>query len=492
MDNSTTKYKMYLAGKWTDSTDWLEVFNPYNNSIVGLVPQASAAQIELALNNARQYTKNPLPEGQRAEILNHWAELIIQNVEHLSHILTLENGKPIANSRVEVTRAANTAREYAQSALKLNSKANDLLNLIKENSLNINSLVNEEGFVAPIFHQPLGVVTAYTPFNFPANTVIHKIAAAIAAGNSIIVKPSEKTPITALELARLFDETDAPKNILSILTGHYSEFGSIFLESPNVDFFTMTGHSDVGRKLYEQFCKHNPFKRCHFELGGNGPQIVLSDFDVNKAAEILTTAVYDHNGSRCTTPRKILVPEGDYCKAFCQAATDLTSDWKISDPMQEQCKLGPLIDETAAIVIEQRVSEAIEDGAELLIGGKRDQAFYQATVLNNVTPNMRIFREENFGPVMCVISYSSLEQAIEIANLGNYGLQPAVMTNNMEDGWEIASKLRGGCLNIGNTATSYRSDTAPFGGVGSSGIGKEGSLAGVKEMCDETPYKFYI
>lgn len=483
---------MFLAGQWVSSTERITINNPYDNTVVGSVPCANREQIKLALQKAKEYASEPLNEQARAELLDSWAQQISDNIEPLATLLCRENGKAISQARVEVKRAVQTIACYSNAALELNREARTTLNNVVNNSSQEVQL-NSEGFVTAVLHQPLGVITAYTPFNFPANTLVHKVAAAIASGNSIVVKPSEKTPLVALELARLIENTQmAPPGIVSVLTGHHQDFTELFLTSDDVDFFSMTGNSDVGRKLYRQFCDAQSFKKSHFELGGNAPQIVLEDFDMAKAVKLLCSAVFDHSGSRCTTPRKILLPAGKYTDDFCTLAIIQTEQWQTGDPLNEDTQLGSLIDEAAAKAVESRVLDAIEQGAKLLKGGQRKGAVMQATVLSGVTPNMRIFKEENFGPVMCLLSYDSLEEAISMANLGDFGLQPAVMTHDLKMGWEVASQIRGGCINVGTATTSHRSDTVPFGGIGLSGIGKEGSLAGVRELCHEVPYKFYI
>lgn len=484
--------RMYLAGQWVDSTSRITVKNPYDNTTVDTVPCASTEHIKLALQKAREYAHNPLIEHARADLLDAWAIEIRQNIEPLANLLCRENGKVISQARAEILRATETIDCYSTAARNINADAITALQNVSNGTYE-NTDINSEGFITATLYKPLGVITAYTPFNFPANTLVHKVAAAIASGNSIVVKPSEKTPLVALELARLLSNVkQVPNGIVSILTGHHQDFTELFLTSDQVDFFSMTGNSDVGRKLYRQFCDAQTFKRSHFELGGNAAQVVLADFDVKTAADMLCSAVFDHNGSRCTTPRKLLLPNGEYTKKFCQFVLTQIDQWATGNPLDESVRLGALIDESAAKAVESRVIEAVKAGATLLSGGQREGAVMQATVLSGVTSDMRIFKEENFGPVMCLMNYESIDDAIAIANLGSFGLQPAVMTHDMKKGWEVATKIRGGCLNIGSATTSHRSDTVPFGGIGSSGIGKEGSLAGVRELCHEIPYKFYI
>lgn len=490
--NTPIQPRMFLAGKWVDSTSRITVYNPHDNKPIGTVPCANTEHIKLALRKAKEYTFNPLAEPARADLLDAWAVEIRQNIELLANLLCRENGKVISQARAEIVRAAETIDCYATAARNINADACKTIQSVSNDTYKQTD-INSEGFITATIYKPLGVITAYTPFNFPANTLVHKVAAAIASGNSIVVKPSEKTPLVALELARLFSNIkEAPIGIVSILTGHHQDFTELFLTNDQVDFFSMTGNSDVGRKLYRQFCDAQTFKRSHFELGGNAAQIVLADFDVKTAADLLCAAVFDHNGSRCTTPRKILLPKGEYTEDFCKSMLAQIDQWATGNPLDETVRLGALIDESAARAVESRVQEAVTAGAILLSGGKRDGAVIQATVLLGVTSDMRIFREENFGPVMCLMNYESIDEAIAIANLGSFGLQPAVMTHNMQKGWEVAAKIRGGCLNIGSATTSHRSDTVPFGGIGCSGIGKEGSLAGVRELCHEVPYKFYV
>lgn len=480
---------MYLAGVATDASGRLEVRNPWNDQLVGSVAMAERRHIDRALEQARHYANHPLPEAERAALLEAWADQIDAAARPLAELLTRENGKTLANARTEIERAACTARRYATAARELNAKADAIADSL-DGPIDPHTL-DDEGLLVATFYHPIGVVTAFTPFNFPANTVVHKIAAAIAGGNACVLKPSEKAPLVALALARLFGEAGGPPSALSVLTGHWSDFVEPFLEDPTVDFFTMTGHSTVGSELYRRFASAQPFKRSHFELGGNAPQLCLADVDPAIAARLLATAVFDHSGSRCTTPRKILVPAGPWQDVFLATATAEAALWKTGDPLDDETFLGPLIDEAAARAVEQRVDEAVAGGARLLAGGRRCGASYQATVLADVRPDMRIFEEENFGPVMCVLAYESLDEAVRVAALGDHGLQPAVLTHDLVAGLELGKALRGGCINVGHAATSFRSDLTPFGGIGASGIGKEGGLAGVREMCVEVPYKLH-
>lgn len=477
-----------VAGVSVTCTDYLEVVDPWDGSIVARAPRASAAHIEQALVAACAYAAAPLEEGRRAELLERWAQGMLEHEQALSERLVRENGKPIVNAMTEVRRAAATARSYARAARELNAKAHAALQAMQRDGKH--TPINDEGFACASVYRPLGVVTAFTPFNFPANTVVHKIGAAIAAGNSVLLKPSEKTPLVALALGALLDRAGAPPGSVSVLSGHYAAFGA-FLDDPRVAFFSMTGHSIVGARLARRFRSAHPFAGSHFELGGNAPNIVLDDVEPAAAAALLATAVFDQNGSRCTTPRKILVPVGDWGDAFVAAAARCTAQWPTGAPMSVATRLGPLIDEAAAQQVIARVDAAITQGARLIVGGQRRGAVVAATVLDRVTPSMRIVAEENFGPVMCVLRYENLQEAIAIANAGEYGLQPAVTTHDVVTGLRIAAQLRGGTLNVGWATTAHRSDLAPFGGVGASGSGKEGGLVGVRELCVDVPVKYY-
>ena len=480
---------LHLAGRSVRTVDVLPVHDPWTGERLADAARAGPPEIEVALDAARAYARDPLPEPARAALLRRWADAIDAAAESLARTLTAENGKPLADARTEVARAAATARRYADAALELNAGAHETVRRLIADADSV--AANEEGVVAPIFHRPLGVVAAFTPYNFPANTVVHKIGAAVAAGNACVLKPSEKTPLTALALAGLFAGRDAPPMLLSVLSGHWSDFLGPFLDDPRVDFFTMTGHSDVGRRLARRFAAAHPFGRSHFELGGNAAQIVLDDVPAGEAAALVAGAVFDHNGSRCTTPRKVLVPEGRYRADFVAAAAGIARACPAGDPFDPATRIGPLIDDAAADLVEARVRDAVRRGARLVAGGGRRGRVVEATVLDGVEPGMRIFDEENFGPVPCVLGHAAPDDAVRVANLGAHGLQPAVLTHDAVAGFALAARLRGGCVNVGHATTAHRSDLVPFGGVGDSGCGKEGGVAGVREMCVEVAVKFH-
>ncbi len=481
---------LHVAGREIVTRATLAVDDPWSGRTLARVSRAGPDELEAALVAAGEYAAAPLSEAERAALLVRWADAIDGAADSLARTIVAENGKPIRDARVEAARAAMTARRYAEAALELNAQARaTVARLVAGDAV----ATNAEGIVAPLFHRPLGTVTAFTPFNFPANTVVHKIAAAVAAGNACLLKPSEKTPLTALLLARLFDAVMPAGHAspLSVLTGHWADFLEPFLDDPRVDFFTMTGHTDVGRRLARRFAAAHPFGRSHFELGGNAAQICLADVPASEAAALVAAAVFEHNGSRCTTPRKVLVPAGDYATDFVAAAAALARDCTVGDPADADTRIGPLIDAAAAATVEARVADALRQGARLAAGGERRGNAIEATVLHGVRPGMRIFDEENFGPVLCVLPYASLDEAVRIANLGAYGLQPAVLTRDAGAGFAVAERLRGGCINVGRATTASRSDLVPFGGVGDSGCGKEGGVAGVRELCVEVPVKFH-
>ena len=481
---------LHVAGREVVTATTLAVEDPWSGRTIAHVSCAGPRELEAALVAAREYAVRPLPEADRAALLVRWADAIDAATEPLARTIVAENGKPIRDARVEAARAAMTVRRYADAALELNAGARATVA-----RLVVGDIVprNAEGIITPSFHRPLGTVTAFTPFNFPANTVVHKIAAAVAAGNACLLKPSEKTPLTALSLARLFDAAAPADHVspLSVLSGHWTDFLEPFLDDARVDFFTMTGHTDVGRRLARRFAAAHPFGRSHFELGGNAGQICLPDVPAAEAAALVAAAVFEHNGSRCTTPRKVLVPAGDYAAEFVDAAATLARGCRVGDPADPATRIGPLIDAAAATAVEERVAEALRLGAALAAGGARRGNAIEATVLHGVRPGMRIFDEENFGPVLCVLPYTSLDEAVSLANLGAYGLQPAVLTRDVAGGFALAERLRGGCINVGLATTASRSDLVPFGGVGDSGCGKEGGVAGVRELCVEVPVKFH-
>ena len=478
---------LVLAGAAARTGHWLEVLDPWNDEVLGEVAAADERAIEAAVTGAAHRLRHPLPGAERAALLERFADALLAGHDALARQLSAEGGKPIVDARVEVERAVATARVYAEAARALNDDEREARERLGRGLGPGGPEI--DGASVVMTWRPVGTVVAYTPFNFPANTVVHKLAAAIAAGCPVVLKPSEKTPLTALALGRLLVEAGAPDGLVSVLSGHYDRFGQL-VSHPAIDAFTFTGHTDVGAHLARQFVAMHPTGRLHLELGGQAAQLCLDDVPAEEAAALVAEAVWRQNGARCTTPRKILVPDGPWAERFVEALVALAERYPAGDPADERTRIGPMIDREAAARVGQRIEEAVAAGA-VHRAGSHGVRLVAPTVLDRVGPDMSIFTQETFGPVASVVRYASLDAALELANAGRYGLQPAVLTDDLARGAELAGRLRAGVVNVGRTTTAHRSDRVPFGGVDASGIGREGGLDGVREFCHPVPWKFF-
>jgi phosphonoacetaldehyde dehydrogenase len=332
--------------------------------------------------------------------------------------------------------------------------------------------------------EPLqGVIAAITPFNHPLNQPIHKIAPAIATNNRVVLKPSEKTPLTALALADIFYEAGLPPEMLSVVTGDPAEIADELLTSPDVDLVTFTGGVAIGKSIAAK----SVYKRQILELGGNDPLIVFADADLEEAASLAAAGSYRNSGQRCTAIKRMLVDES-VADNFVERLVEKTRGLRCSDPLDRETDVGTVIDEAAALRFESRVNEAVARGAKLAIGNVRRGALYSPTVLDHVTPDMTVVREETFGPVSPVIRFRTIDEAIHIANGTPYGLSSSVCTNRMDLITRLIRELHVGSVNV-REVPGYRLELTPFGGIKDSGLGyKEGVLEAMKSFCNTKTY----
>jgi aldehyde dehydrogenase (NAD+) len=329
----------------------------------------------------------------------------------------------------------------------------------------------------------LGVITAITPFNHPLGQVIHKVAPAIATNNRLVLKPSEKTPLTALALADILYAAGLPPPMLSVVTGEPAELADELLSSPEVDLVTFTGGVAIGKSIAAKAA----YKRQVLELGGNDPLIVLEDADLEEAARLAVSGSYRNSGQRCTAVKRILVQES-IAERFVELLVEKTRALRYGDPFDPDMDMGTVIDEAAAQRFEALVNEAVARGAQLLIGNVRRGALYSPTVLDRVTPDMTVVREETFGPVAPVIRFASVEDAIRIANGTAYGLSSSLCTNRLDLITRFVRELHVGSVNV-REVPGYRLEMTPFGGIKDSGLGyKEGVLEAMKSFCNTKTY----
>lgn len=473
-DPSLLRTGIYIDGSWqdADSGNRIAVHNPATGAIVGQVPGAGQAETKRAIKAAKRAFDNwrTTTAEHRAQILRSWFELMQEHQEDLALIMTAEQGKPLAEARGEIMYAASYIEWFAEEGKRtygdlIPSPWQDKQILVKK--------------------QPLGVCAAITPWNFPAAMITRKVAPALAAGCTIIVKPAEQTPLSALALAELAQRAGVPAGVFNVITGKAREIGSVLTESPIVRKLSFTGSTEVGRILAAQCAP--TLKHLSLELGGNAPFIVFDDADVDAAVEGAMAAKYRNSGQTCVCANRLLVQAGIYDR-FVEKLAVAVSALQVGNGEQEDVQQGPLIDEKALQKVQELVEDAVEHGAKVVVGGTVHElggTFYSPTVLAHVTSEMRVATEEIFGPVAPVIRFEKEEDAIEIANSSEYGLAAYFYSRDISRIWRVADILEVGMVGVNTGLISTA--VAPFGGVKQSGMGREGSRYGIEEYM-ETKY----
>ena len=461
--------KMFLAGQWTETSDRIEVRQKYDGSLVDTVPMADAADVDRAVASAVEGARvmRDLPGYDRAQILNATAALMDAQTERLARLISSEEGKVLAEARGEVARASETMRLSADEAKRLSGEVLPL-----DGSPGASDKL---GFTLRV---PCGVVAAITPFNFPLNLVCHKVGPALAGGNAVIVKPASDTPLSALALVELLLEAGLPPLAISCITGSGGAIGNAICADPRVRKISFTGSRDVG----EQICKTAGVKRVTMELGSNSPIIVMPDADLEKVAAATATTGYANAGQVCISTQRVIALAPTYDDVIDAVRTKVEAI-AVGDPLDEASQMGPMIRESDAKRVEQWVGEAIEAGARVVTGGKRNGAVYQPTLLADVEPTMRVSCQELFGPAVGVTRADSIEDAIRMANDSPYGLSAGIFTENIHWAMQFARQVDAGNLNI-NWGPQWRADLMPYGGLKQSGFGKEGPKYAVAEMTE--------
>jgi aldehyde dehydrogenase (NAD+) len=457
----------YVAGQWRTGQGTLDVHSPYDDSVVETLGVPTDADVEDAVRAAVETFKESrhLPTYARAEALMHISHRIADRVDELAELVAREGGKPLKWSKVEVTRAISTFRWAAEEARRFGG---EFVPLDTEQSLG-----SRAGIVRRF---PYGPVLGISPFNFPVNLVAHKVAPSLAVGAPIVVKPAGVTPLGALALAELFDETDLPKGMFSVLPIS-SQRAQKLVEDRRFKKLSFTG-SGIGWKLKEL----DPHKHATLELGGNAGVIVHSDADLDHAAARVAVGGFYQAGQSCISVQRVFV-QSEVFDPFLQRLVKQVESLKVGDPLDPSVDVGPVIDQGAAERIEQWVKEALEGGARLLTGGRREGRVYWPTVLTDVTPDMKVCREEVFGPVITVQPYQTFEQALADVNDSPYGLQAGVFTSSIERAMLAHRELEVGGI-IVNDVSAFRADQMPYGGSKESGYGREGLRYAMEEMTE--------
>ena len=464
--------KMRIGGELVGGDRVIEVFNPYTGAVVGTVPKASVDDVRRALSTAKRF-KSKLSRHDRYRICHRVAELIGSRTAEISDLITAECGICKKDSLYEVGRACDVFVFAGNAALHDDGQVFSCDLTPHGKSRKVYTL-----------REPLlGVIAAITPFNHPLNQVAHKVAPSIATNNRMVLKPTEKTPLTALLLADILYEAGLPPGMFSVVTGDPREIADEMLTNPDVDLVTFTGGVPIGKYIAAKAV----YKRQVLELGGNDPLIVMEDADLEEAAALAAAGSYKNSGQRCTAVKRILVQQS-VADRFVELLLTRTRAVKYGDPMDPETDMGTVIDEAAAKSFEARVNDAVARDAKLLFGNIRRGALYSPTVLDHATPDMPLVKYETFGPVSPVMRFASIDEAIAIANSTDYGLSSAVCTNRLDWITRFVSELNVGTVNV-REVPGYRLELTPFGGIKDSGLGyKEGVQEAMKSFTNVKTY----
>ena len=457
---------MLINGKHISSDDVEDVINPYDGKVIDTIPIAHRQDAELAIESANN-AKDSLREMSAFKISNKLFNVVEKLKEkrlEFAESLTLEVGKPINESLLEVDRSIETLKLSAEEAKRIYGE-----------SVPLDAGMGGKGFFAFTQKEPLGVVAAITPFNYPLNLTIHKIAPAIACKNTVIVKPPTEAPLTVMRFCDLLDE-EFPDGVVNVILGYGSEVGDHLVISPDVNKISFTGSVTTGLMISQKA----GMKKVTLELGGNDPTVILKDADLDKAVKGIINGAFLNAGQVCMGVKRVIV-EDEIADEFAEKLVKATQKLVMGNPMDSKTTLGTLISEKAAIQVEETVNNAVREGAKILTGGNRDGAFYEATVIDNVAPDMNLVENETFGPVAPIIRVKNIDEAIEVANDTEYGLQAGVFTADYASAMRCAQEIEAGTVFI-NKQSTFRTDNMPFGGFKNSGIGKEGIKYAVDEM----------
>jgi len=461
--------KMIVAGKLVDRDKKIEVYYPYDGSVVDTVPVASEEDIEEAMSAAVEGAKimKKTPIWKRVEILQKTAELIEERKEELTKTLVKEVGKTLKEASAEVQRTADLFRLSAEEAKRIHGE-----------TLPFDALKGSEVKRGYFFREPVGVVVAIVPFNVPLALCAHKVGPAVAAGNAVVVKPTSQTPLNNIILGEVLLDAGMPPEALSVLTGPGSTVGMKIVEDKRARLVSFTGSVATG----EMIAKHAGLKKLAFELGSNSALIVSESSNIEKAVKATVEGGFSLAGQVCISVQRVYVHKSIY-KDFVDRLVERVKELRVGNPESEETDMGPVIDENNAQRIENWIKEAVEAGAKLAVGGTRDYTLVQPTVLLETPKNTNIMNEELFGPAVAVNSFESFDEAIEEANSTRYGLQVGVFTSKISEAFKAIEELEFGGVMI-NEGSRYRADFMPYGGYKDSGIGREGIRFAIEEMTE--------
>jgi acyl-CoA reductase-like NAD-dependent aldehyde dehydrogenase len=461
--------KMYVRGNWLTGEQRFEVRSPFSGEVVATVPQATVEDMDAAIAGAVEgaHAMRALGGYERSQILRRAADLLLARRPELAKTISLEEGKTLAEANFEVSRAAETLMLSAEEAKRLTGEVLPLEGAPGG--------MHKLGFTLRV---SCGVVAAITPFNFPLNLVCHKVGPALAAGNAVVLKPASDTPLSALQLTAMLLEAGLPPLGLACLTGSGKMLGEALCRDARVRKITFTGSAEVG----QQICSVAGLKRVTMELGSNSPIVVLPDADLNAVAAAIVSAGYGNAGQVCISAQRVIAVEQVH-DALLSHLQPAVAALRCGDPLAAETIMGPMIRERDAQRVSNWIAEAVTQGAEVVCGGSHAGTLFEPTLVTNVTPEMKISREELFGPAVGITRAKSIEEAIAFANDSRYGLSASIFTRDLDYALRFAQRAESGNIHI-NGGPAWRADLMPYGGLKESGFGKEGPHYAVQEMTE--------
>lgn len=461
---------MFHSGKWLAGREAQPVTNPFDGTVIDTVPRGTGDDIHAAVSGlvGGAVAMRQVNSADRFKILRRAAELLRERSDDFARTISQEEGKILAESRLEVSRAAETLDVSAEEAKRITGEM-----------IPLDAAPGGAGKLGFTLRIPCGVIAAITPFNFPLNLVCHKVGPALAAGNAVLVKPASNTPLTALKLVEVLLASGLPESAIACLTGPGGELGAAICRDDRIRKISFTGSAEVGKTI----CDTAGLKRVTMELGSNSPVIIMDDADLELAAQAVASGGYANAGQVCISTQRILAMDkigGDFLDALKPKVAALSE----GNQLAEATKLGPMVRESDAVRVEEWINEAVAAGAQTIVGGKRRGAVCPATLLDRVDPNLRISREELFGPAVAVTRCSSVDEAIRLANDTRFGLAAGIFTQDINRALRFVRDVDAGNLHV-NWSSQWRADLMPYGGLKESGFGKEGPKYAIREMTEE-------
>ncbi|MCQ4240935.1 NADP-dependent succinate-semialdehyde dehydrogenase [Stutzerimonas stutzeri] len=470
-DPSLFRQQAYIDGAWLDADggETHKVNNPASNEILGTVPKMGATETRRAIEAAERALPawRELTAKERSQTLRRWYELILENQEDLARLMTLEQGKPLAESRGEIAYAASFIEWFAEEAKRIYGDT-------------IPGHQKDKRII--VIKQPIGVTAAITPWNFPAAMITRKAGPALAAGCTMVVKPASQTPFSALALAELAERAGIPKGVFSVVTGSAGDIGNELTANPIVRKITFTGSTEVGAKLMAQCA--SGIKKVSLELGGNAPFLVFDDADLDEAVKGAMQSKYRNAGQTCVCVNRIYVQDGVY-DAFAQKFQAAVEKLKIGNGLDDGVDVGPLIDDKAAAKVREHIEDAVAQGAQVVTGGKAHSlggSYFEPTLMINVPHTAKVAKEETFGPLAPLFRFKDEAEAIALANDTEFGLAAYFYARDLGRVFRVAEALESGMVGVNTGMIS--TEVAPFGGVKSSGLGREGSKYGIEDYLE--------